>query len=66
MQNNELVKNISEILFSLILAVAAAWLGKLFPIIGGSVFGIILGIFINNILRKPGNVLKGTGFACKK
>ena len=32
------------ILYALVLAVPAAYLGKLYPIIGGPVFGILLGI----------------------
>jgi uncharacterized integral membrane protein (TIGR00698 family) len=41
------------ILFIFILALAAAGLGSLVPIIGGPVFGIILGILINNFLGTP-------------
>lgn len=59
-------ENIMGILFSFILALIATYLGKLFPIIGGPVFGIIIGIFINNIWGKPKSTLKGISFTSKK
>ena len=39
------------ILYALVLAVPAAYLGKLYPIIGGPVFGILLGIICAFIPR---------------
>lgn len=59
-------ENIKGILFAFILAVIATFLGSLLPIVGGPVFGIIIGIIINNILGKPKNTLKGIGFTSKK
>lgn len=59
-------KNISGILFSFVLAIIATWLGTLFPIIGGPVFGIVIGIIINNTLGKPKNTLNGIKFTSKK
>jgi len=59
-------QNIRGILFAFILALIATWLGSLLPIVGGPVFGIILGIIINNIFGKPENTLKGIGFTSKK
>ena len=44
------------ILYALVLAVPAAYLGKLYPIIGGPVFGILLGIICAFIPR--GGVLQ--------
>lgn len=58
--------NILGILFSFVLAVIGTWLGNLFPIIGGPVFGIIIGIIINNAVGKPQNTLAGIGFTSKK
>ena len=58
--------NIPGILFSLLLAIAAAWLGGLFPVVGGPVFGIILGIFINNFIGKPEWTKSGVKFTSKK
>ena len=54
------------ILFAFILALIATELGKLFPIIGGPVFGIVLGIIINNTLSKPENTISGINFTSKK
>ncbi len=52
--------------FALVLAVVAWLLGRLVPIIGGPVFGIVLGILIGNILGKPEVTAKGLSFASKK
>ncbi len=52
--------------FTLIPALAAAWMGSVFPIVGGAVFGIVLGIFINNIFGKPAWANDGIGFTAKK
>lgn len=57
--------NMLGILFSFVLALIATYLGNLFPIIGGPVFGIVIGIIINNTLGKPKNTTKGIGFASK-
>lgn len=54
------------ILFAFVLALIATGLGKLFPIIGGSVFGILLGTIINNILGKPESTKSGINFTAKK
>ncbi|MHB1652987.1 MAG: YeiH family protein [Desulfitobacteriaceae bacterium] len=48
------------------LAIFASWLGNFFPLVGGPVFGIVLGILISNTLGKPKRTLKGIGFASKK
>ena len=61
-----LQKNGPGLLFAFLLASIATWLGSLVPIIGGPVFGIILGIIINNIWGKPDITLKGIGFTSKK
>ena len=54
------------IFISLLLALVATKLGTLFPIIGGPVFGIVLGIIINNTLGKPKAAYKGIAFTSKK
>ncbi|OPX43295.1 hypothetical protein CLHUN_28430 [Ruminiclostridium hungatei] len=59
-------KNTAGILFSLLIAIAAVWLGGLFPIVGAPVFGIVLGILINNLAGKPAWVETGVRFAAKK
>ena len=45
--------NISVILISGAAAAAAYFLGGIFPAVGGSVFGIFLGMIINNTAGKP-------------
>lgn len=59
-------KYIPGILLSFCLALAAAWLGNKFPIIGGPVFGIVIGIIINNTLGKPKWSAGGVKFTSKK
>lgn len=59
-------KNIYGILLSFILALVAAWLGNKYPIIGGPVFGIVLGIIINNTIGKPKWSVNGVKFTSKK
>ncbi|MDH7567463.1 MAG: putative sulfate exporter family transporter [Clostridiales bacterium] len=59
-------KNILGILLSFILALAAAWLGNKYPIIGGPVFGIVPGIIINNTIGKPEWCADGIKFTSKK
>ncbi|WP_207952965.1 YeiH family protein [Paenibacillus agricola] len=54
------------LLFVLLIAFISTWLGSLFPLIGGPVFGITLGIMINNIWGKPKNTLNGVQFSSKK
>ncbi|MBU3143114.1 YeiH family protein [Clostridium sp. CF012] len=59
-------QNIQGILFAFIIALIATWLGSVLPIVGGPVFGIIIGISINNVFGKPENTLKGIAFTSKK
>jgi len=59
-------QNIQGILFAFTIALIATWLGGILPIVGGPVFGIIIGIIINNVFGKPKNTLKGIGFTSKK
>lgn len=57
---------IPGILLSLILAWVASWLGSMMPIIGGAVFGILIGMILNNFFEKPSSTLKGVAFTSKK
>ena len=52
-------------LFSLVVAIPAYFLGNYFPIIGGPVFGILLGILLAGITR-PESWEAGIGFTGKK
>lgn len=61
-----LSKNGPGVILALIVALIAFWLGRLFPIIGGPVFGIIIGIIINNTVGKPARTLRGISFTSKK
>jgi uncharacterized integral membrane protein (TIGR00698 family) len=54
------------ILFAAIIAVIATCLGKLLPIVGGPVFGIVLGILVGNLWRRPPATTVGLNFAGKK
>ncbi|TBL79532.1 YeiH family protein [Paenibacillus thalictri] len=49
-----------------VIACAAYFLGTLFPLIGGAVFGIIAGILFNNVRRKPKSTVAGVRFCSKK
>lgn len=63
---NWIKKNLKGVLLSFAIALAAAWLGSKFPIIGGPVFGIVLGILINNTVGKPAETEQGVKFTSKK
>lgn len=54
------------LLLSFFIALSATYLGKLFPIIGGAVFAIVIGIIINNTVGKPKSSIKGVTFTSKK
>lgn len=54
------------IVLSLLIAFVASLLGNMLPIVGGPVFGIMLGLIINNTLGKPDVTLKGIMFTSKK
>lgn len=59
-------ENLLGVLFVFIIALLASFLGSLFPIIGGAVFGIVIGIIINNFIGKPKAAEKGVTFTSKK
>lgn len=53
-------------LLSFGLAIIAYLLGKQFPLIGGPVFGILLGIILRNTVGLPAIFTPGIGFSSKK
>jgi uncharacterized integral membrane protein (TIGR00698 family) len=53
------------ILLAILLALGASLLGKYFPIIGGPVFGIILGMILGNLFTKPEGTVAGLKFTSK-
>jgi uncharacterized integral membrane protein (TIGR00698 family) len=59
-------ENFPGLLRVFIIAIISTWLGSLFPIIGGAVFGILMGILISNTIGKPESALPGIKFASKK
>ncbi|EYE87479.1 AraC family transcriptional regulator [Fervidicella metallireducens AeB] len=59
-------KNYIGILLSFLLALVASKLGSIYPVIGGPVFGIVLGIIINNTIGKPKSTESGIRFTSKK
>ena len=63
---NFIKQNLSGILFAFVIALLANYLGSLFPIVGGAVFGIVIGIIINNFIGKPKSLEKGITFTSKK
>lgn len=59
-------KNIYKgIAFSGLIAIFAYFLGKKFPVVGGPVFGILLGIILNNF-KRPESLESGIKFTSKK
>jgi uncharacterized integral membrane protein (TIGR00698 family) len=50
----------------LVISLAAAVLGHFIPLVGGPVFGILLGILIGNVFAIPNEAKPGIGFCGKK
>ncbi len=63
---NWIKKNFSGIILAIVIAIVAWMLGSLVPIVGGPVFGIVLGIIINNTFGKPKITVPGIMFTSKK
>ena len=61
-----LMENFKGIILSLVIALAAVFLGGLIPIVGGAVFGILLGIVFGNVIGRPGRDGHGVRFTSKK
>ncbi|HPW52649.1 MAG TPA: putative sulfate exporter family transporter, partial [Spirochaetota bacterium] len=59
-------QNSYGIILSAAVAAVAYILGRFFPIVGGPVFGIVLGMVINNTLGKPESAVSGIRFTGKK
>ncbi|MHB1404895.1 MAG: YeiH family protein [Desulfitobacteriaceae bacterium] len=59
-------QNFSGLLLAFAIALLATLLGNFLPIVGGPVFGILIGIIINNSIGKPKTTVKGVGFTSKK
>lgn len=50
----------------ILIAFAGIWLGKLVPVIGAPVFGILIGIIVGNVLKLPSVTKSGIAFSSKK
>jgi uncharacterized integral membrane protein (TIGR00698 family) len=61
-----LQKNGRGLLFTIVLSFIAWWLGSYFPLIGGPVFGIVIGVLINHFFGKPSGTQSGIQFSSKK
>ena len=61
-----LKKNYKGILLCLIIAIPCWFLGKKFPIVGGPVFGIILGMIITLFIKDKKELQSGITFTSKK
>lgn len=59
-------KNISGILISLVIALPCWFLGKLFPVVGGPVFAILIGMAIAVFWKEKGIFSSGIKFTSKK
>jgi uncharacterized integral membrane protein (TIGR00698 family) len=63
---NWLTRNYLGILFALAVAGVSYALGLAVPIVGGPVFGILIGILVNNLVGKPEASAAGLNFTSKK
>lgn len=54
------------LLLCLIIAVPSWFLGKLFPVIGGPVFAILIGMILTLIIKNKSNLQEGINFTSKK
>ena len=52
--------------FVVLVAVLAAWLGALVPVVGGPVFGIVMGALLAALIRPGATIRSGAGFAGKR
>ncbi|WP_312649144.1 YeiH family protein [Aminipila sp.] len=63
---NFIQKNLKGILLCIAIAVPSWFLGKYFPIIGGPVFSILIGMIITLFLKSKDNFQSGINFTSKK
>lgn len=59
-------KNGKGLLFCLALAVPSAVLGKLFPVVGGPVFAILIGMILALVIKKRDSLECGIKYTSKK
>lgn len=63
---NSIKKNIKGLLLCMVIAVPAYFLGKIFPLIGGPVIGIISGMIITLFIKDKTDFSSGLQFVSKK
>lgn len=61
-----LKKLVPGLLLVTIISIISTLLGSYLPIIGGPVFGLLIGLLLNNTVGKPKNTLSGVQFSSKK
>jgi uncharacterized integral membrane protein (TIGR00698 family) len=61
-----LKRHIRGIVLPLAIALIASYAGGMFPLIGGAVFGIVIGIGAGFIMRSRGGISDGVNFTSKK
>lgn len=60
------MQKVRGIMMTLVIAMVATILGSEFPVIGGAIFAIIIGIIINNIILIPKKYEAGIKYSSKK
>jgi uncharacterized integral membrane protein (TIGR00698 family) len=63
--NKNILNIIPGLFFTIVIAIAASYLGMKFPIIGASVFGIMIGIIVNNLITINKQIKPGINFSSK-
>ena len=64
--NKWLSDNAKGVSLASVVAAAALVLGYFFPVIGAAVFGIVIGIIVNNTIKAPASCVKGLDYCAKK
>lgn len=63
---NTLRKLVPGLVLVTIISIISTVLGSYLPLIGGPVFGLLIGLVLNNTVGKPKNTLSGVQFSSKK
>lgn len=63
---NFIKENFKGILLCLVISIPCYFLGKLFTLIGGPVFGILIGMLVSILIKDKKPFAKGIGFTSKK
>ena len=63
---NKIKTNALGIILCLAISLPACYLGKLYPLIGGPVFAIIIGMIITHFLKDKSKIQNGVTYTSKK